>query len=385
MSSHRLRPVGIHTLKALPHRRHGNILEALMTGVVWLCLSVTSSYVPAEAAEHESRRQTIFYVAPSTSGGSDSNPGTIDEPFLTLERAKQGFKFGTKVMTAGDVIVYLRNGTYALEEPLLFHPDDSGQYGYNVSYTAYPGESPVITGGKRISGWIDAGNGIYKANSGGIRFRQLYVKGQPRNRARTPNEGKFRRLLRWDESKRTLVARESEPLQKLSSVNGVEIVVHKEWTQNNLRLASYELIGSDVHLVLLEPDRTKAFRSHEYLRKSGQSFYLENAYEFLDEEGEWYLNTTTDEVFYMPRLGEDISSLVALAPQLVQLIRLECTPTTAVKNIHFRGLVFEHSTWLEPSEEGFATQQADWTLKGSDQTSRIPGAIHIQNAENIRF
>src|SRR5262249_19233093 len=284
-----------------------------------------------------------------------------------------------------DAIVYLRGGTYELEEPLVFQAEDSGHNGHSVIYMAYPGEHPVITGGARISGWIPAENGVYKANTNGLQFRQLYVNGEPRIRARSPNEGKFHRLLRWDESKRTLVARESELLEKLSSVNGVEIVVHKEWTQNNLRLASYELIGSDVHLVPLEPDRTKAFRSHDYLRKSGQSFYLENAYEFLDEEGEWYLNTTTDEVFYMPRLGEDISSLVALAPQLVQLIRLEGTPTTAVKNIHFRGLVFEHSTWLEPSEEGFATQQADWTLKGSDQTSRIPGAIHIQNAENIRF
>jgi parallel beta-helix repeat protein len=112
---------------------------------------------------------------------------------------------------------------------------------------------------------------------------------------------------------------------------------------------------------------------------------LENAYEFLDAQGEWYLSTATNEAFYKPRAEEDASTIVAVAPKLVQLIRLEGTPNAPVKNIAFQGIVFEHSTWLEPSEEGFTSNQADWIMKGSKQTSRIPGAIHLQNAENIRF
>jgi parallel beta-helix repeat protein len=163
------------------------------------------------------------------------------------------------------------------------------------------------------------------------------------------------------------------------------MIIHKEWTQNNLRPASFYLSGAEAHVTPLEPDRTKAFSSHDYLRKNGQSYYLENAYEFLDAEGEWYLSTPTNEVFYKPHAGEDASTIFAIAPKLVQLIRLQGTPTDPVRNLAFLGIVFEHSTWLEPSEEGFATHQADWIFKGSEQTSRIPGAIHIQNAEDIRF
>jgi len=135
----------------------------------------------------------------------------------------------------------------------------------------------------------------------------------------------------------------------------------------------------------LEPDRTKAFSSHNYLRKKGQSYYLENAFEFLDAEGEWYLRVASNEVFYKPRAGEDRSTIVAVAPKLVQLIRLQGTPDAPIKSIEFHGIIFEHSTWLEPSEEGFASGQADNVFKGIERNYQIPGAIHVQNAEHIRF
>ncbi len=169
-------------------------------------------------------------------GGSDVNPGTLSEPFLTLERARNAVRNINQDMT-GNVIVYLRGGTYELEEPLVFQAHDSGQNGYRVMYTAYPGENPVITGGERISGWIPVGNGVYKASTNGLQFRQLYVNGQPGIRARTPNEGNFNRLHHWDESDRSIVVVGSE-LPNLSILDGVEVVIHKEWTQNNLRLKS---------------------------------------------------------------------------------------------------------------------------------------------------
>jgi parallel beta-helix repeat protein len=358
--------------------------KGLLLKLCSLCISLTIGCVSVQhTAEHDSRVRTTFYVAPSSGGGADSHPGTISEPFLTMERAKQAVRDINKNMT-GDAIVYLRGGTYELEESLVFQAHDSGQNGYSVIYMAYPGEHPVITGGERISGWIPAENGVYKASTNGLRFRQLYVNGQPQTRARTPNEGSFNRLHYWDESDRTIVVPRSE-IPNLSEINGVEMVIHKEWTQNNLRLTSYYLKDAEAHLIPLEPDRTKAFSSHEALRKKSQSYYFENAYEFLDAEGEWYLRVASNEVFYKPRAGEDMSTIVAVAPKLVQLIRLQGTSDAPVKNIYFHGIMFEYSTWLEPSEEGFATGQADNIFKGIERNYQIPGAIHVQNAENIRF
>ena len=361
-----------------------SVWKRLTTNLGLLCILLTIGCVFVQhTSEHEGRSRTTFYVAPSSIGGSDGHPGTISEPFLTLERAKQAVRDVSKTMT-GDAIVYLRSGTYELEEPLVFQSHDSGQNGYRVIYMAYPGEKPVITGGRRISGWIPAGNGVYKANTHGLQFRQLYVGGKPRVRARTPNEGSFNRLLNWDESDRTIIVATSE-VPNLFDLHEVEMIIHKEWIQNNLRLASFHLSGPEAHIAPLEPDRTKAFSSHDYLRKNGQSYYWENAFEFLDAEGEWYLKAANHELFYKLRAGEDVSTIVAVAPTLVQLVRLQGTPEAPVKHIRFHGIVFEHSTWLEPSEEGFATGQADSIANGSEGKHRIPGAIHVQNAENIWF
>ena len=91
--------------------------------------------------------QSAFHVAPSSKGGSDINPGTKSEPFLTLERAGKAVRNISKDMT-GNVIVYLRGGTYELERPLVFQAHNSGQNGYSVIYLSYPGENASITGGE---------------------------------------------------------------------------------------------------------------------------------------------------------------------------------------------------------------------------------------------
>jgi len=97
------------------------------TKLISLCIPLIIGCVPVQhTPEHETRVRATFYVAPASFGGSDSHPGTIGEPFLTLERAKQAVRNVTKDMT-GDAIVYLRGGTYELEEPIVFQAHDSGQ------------------------------------------------------------------------------------------------------------------------------------------------------------------------------------------------------------------------------------------------------------------
>lgn len=75
--------------------------------------------------------QPIFYVAPM---GNDNNPGTIDKPWKTIQKA-------AKTITAGD-IVYIRAGTY--HERVI--PQNSGSPGSEIIYAAYPGETVTIDG-----------------------------------------------------------------------------------------------------------------------------------------------------------------------------------------------------------------------------------------------
>jgi len=57
-----------------------------------------------------------YFVSPA---GDDTNPGTLEKPFATLQRAQQARR-----QKHGDV--FLRGGAYYLPAPLVFTAQDSG-------------------------------------------------------------------------------------------------------------------------------------------------------------------------------------------------------------------------------------------------------------------
>jgi hypothetical protein len=57
--------------------------------------------------------------------------------------------------------VVLRGGTYRLRAPMVFTPDDSGTREGPITYEAYPGESPVISGAVPITGWRQTREGLW--------------------------------------------------------------------------------------------------------------------------------------------------------------------------------------------------------------------------------
>lgn len=74
-----------------------------------------------------------YYLSPT---GLDSNPGTINQPFLTLKKS-------WTVIMAGDTI-YLRGGLYQYETT-QFLTGKNGTSTNPIKIWAYPGEVPVIT------------------------------------------------------------------------------------------------------------------------------------------------------------------------------------------------------------------------------------------------
>jgi hypothetical protein len=142
--------------------------------------------------DHSPFTQHDLYVSPKgndlwTGRLPDPDPTGKDGPLASLGRARQIIQ---EKKTAGKLsatmTVWLRGGTYPLTSPLEFTPADSAP----VTYSAYPGEEPVLEGGKRISGWrVEARNGqiVWVADLEGFRyFRQLFVNGERRMRARLP-------------------------------------------------------------------------------------------------------------------------------------------------------------------------------------------------------
>lgn len=370
--------------------------------------------------EGRAAAQVIFYVSPN---GNDDSLGSESLPFKTLEKSRIAVRSINTQMTS-DIVVYLRGGEYVLPTPLVFDQEDSGTNGFSVVYMAYPGEKPVLNGGQRIAGWTEVGDGIYKAPVGNLRFRQLYVNGIRAIRARTPNSGRYYQLRSWDTAKKRIEINSSE-INKWQGLNQVEMVVlGKGVNQANLRVGSFSVADNSGYLngflvdpavgdnslyrrairklvkklvasafvIPMEPERTRIFEQ-EYPPKESRPYYFENAYEFLDEPGEWYLNTVTNEVFYRPRAGEDMVTAAVVAPRLEQLLRVQGTISSPAHHIQFHGLTFEYSTWILPNSDGFIGDQAfvifTQSLPADEITSypghRHPAAVHVEAANNIRF
>ncbi|MFC1878419.1 right-handed parallel beta-helix repeat-containing protein [Chloroflexota bacterium] len=87
----------------------------------------------------DARQWAVYYVSPS---GSDDNPGTEVEPWLTIQKAAD-------TLEAGET-VYIRAGTY--HESV--QPKNTGVEGAYITYTAYPGEQVTIDGsGVSLDEW----------------------------------------------------------------------------------------------------------------------------------------------------------------------------------------------------------------------------------------
>ena len=118
--------------------------------------TLTGSRARLEAARQVA---AVFYVAPT---GDDGQAGSEAAPFRTLERARTAARALTAGMT-GDIVVYLRGGVYPLTTTVTFDAADSGLNGFHVIYAAYPGETPVLSGGQRLTNWTAAGGNLYRA------------------------------------------------------------------------------------------------------------------------------------------------------------------------------------------------------------------------------
>lgn len=342
------------------------------TKILSLAFGCALAFAGAAAAA----TQATFYVSPS---GNDAAAGTKDAPFKTITQAQKAVRAINGSMT-GDIEVILREGTYVLPSTVNFTEADGGKDGHYVRYKAYEGEKPLITGGMQITGWTihDEANNIWKAEGVDGRFRQLYVNNRKAVRACFPNviaanekgnggfDHDFVRLTKVDSSGRAFDV-SADYIKNIKNIEDVEIHLMIAWSENILRLEKAQVNGGTAKLIPKDPERTKLFhRAYPMLGTAFMSnppkqqvFYLENSYDLIDAPGEWYLDEKNQTLYYKPREGESMATAHVVAPRLNTLFNVLGKDTkNKVGYMSFEGLIFAHSNYTRPSEEGFLDLQA---------------------------
>jgi hypothetical protein len=234
---------------------------------------------------------------------------------------------------SADIDVLLRGGTYRLAAAFALGTADSGQNGHQVVYAAYPGEKPVLSGARQITGFAmyDSAKNVYRASvPAGTQSRQLFVNGVRAQRARGPlNPSGF-----------TLSgsAFTTADTSYASFTNGssVEIVDDNAWKQMRCPLASITVPSGGGSSLNVSPacfaDNNTAVPNRGFpfngagLPKLDAITYVENAYQLLDTPGEFYLDSSAGFLYYMPRSGEDLGTADVELPTLEKLVDLSGSP-----------------------------------------------------------
>lgn len=347
-----------------------------------------------------------FFVSPS---GNDNNPGTIEAPFLTLQRAQTAVRaLPSSAFQNQDVVIFLRGGTYRMQQPLILLPEDSGREGHNVIYQSYPGEMAILSGAIQATGWtFNALLGAYQANVGPCITRQLYVNGRRAERARTtlypvaflPNflgggiDYIFTNMnpAAW-----------GDPTIWTNQQN-IEAIILTQWKMMRVPLNSVVGIpGLGGLITMQEPAWTNSNVNYNIdTNQPGfwsfwQVTWFENALEFLTEPGQWYLDYATGVLSYIPLPGEDINTADVELPLLEALVVGQGTIDNPIHNIRFEGLTFSYATWLGPnSDNGYVADQSGCLLLGTGHLPNYighdpnvvptPGNIQFTFANNIIF
>jgi parallel beta-helix repeat protein len=355
-----------------------------------------------------------YYVSAS---GDDSADGSKNAPFATIERARDEVRNHTENMT-GNIIVHIADGEYKLDETLIFNEQDCASNGFYIKYKG--DKKAIISGGERLEGFTiyDEENNIYKVRvPEGASFRQLYLNGEKMIRADTEH-GYKNRIVGASRFKAdgTLIPEwnnngADETLEKadygeiyirscefpdFKNPEDVELHIFSAWTKSILRVESVEREKEVATIRVQEPENKLVFNrmhpdidGYSHMNTHAFAYYLTNAYELIDWDGEWYHDKSDNTLYFKVPEGVDIQSAEVVYPKLETLIKIESTNGDRVKNVSFEGLTFKFSNWTVPSEQGFVEVQAGMyanrcVFATNDMSvSRPAAAIYAADTENF--
>jgi len=352
-------------------------------------------------------RQAAYYVSPT---GSDDNPGTVSAPFLTITKARDTVRTINSNMT-GDIYVYLRGGDYRITSPITFEVKDSGSGNYRIYYQAYPGETPVINGATKVTGWTASSGGVYKATlDRKTKLRNLYVndqralmtskvvsaKGSQGTYAVTNGQADW--AWAGGSGFDGVNYSTSDVPDITSNKDDLEIVNQSTWNENIVCTRDVVTSGGNRALMLQQP-----YGAIAQLPGWGAAFVATGSHEifnvqaWLTSPGHFYFDKTAGTLYYYPRSGEDMSTADVEAPVTEQLLVIGGTSTTSrIKNLTFQGITFANTDYNlvkvatstgKSSVQGDTVYIAygtgnyhDWQYEIIDT---LPAMINVNSADSI--
>jgi hypothetical protein len=263
------------------------------------------------------------------------------------------------------ITILVRGGTHVLSKTVELTPEDSGSSAKApLIIAAYENEKPVLSGGQQIGGWkrMEGSPDFWQAEVQDVRdgkwyFRTLFVNGQRKQRARTPNEGFLRIEGASPQDKPVkLKFKPGDIKREWAETGDVEVVALLAWADFRMFIRSVDEANC---IATLSTDPRPSNK------ENNARYFIENAPDGLDAPGEWYLNRKSGVVSYWAQPGEDLSKAEVVAGHLDDLIVLQgnLASKKPVEHLVLRGLTFGYTDSPMPSN-GYTDTQAAIAVRG---------------------
>jgi len=351
-----------------------------------------------------------YFVSPT---GSDDASGTLSAPFKTLTKARDVVRTVNTNMT-DDVHVYLRGGIYDIMAAIAFGPQDSGTNGHTVYYEAYPGETPVLNGATRVTGWTLHSGNIYKASlNRKTKLRNLYVndtRALMASKTVTAQGGYGTYSVSAGQATWAWASGSNSDGVKYLATDVPSITTNKDdleivngttWNENIVCVRDVITTTDNNRALLLQqpygaiaqlPNWSSGF-------SATGSHRIFNALELLSAPGQFYFDKTAGVLYYYPRAGEDLATADVQAPVVEKLVDIAGTSKTSrVSHVAFQGLTFQNTDYnlfAVADSHGKATVQGatvyiaygdgNWHNGKYEITDTLPGMITVNSADSITF
>ncbi|MEX0320896.1 MAG: right-handed parallel beta-helix repeat-containing protein [Puniceicoccaceae bacterium] len=258
-----------------------------------------------------------FHVAKA---GSDNNPGTADEPFLTIQKAAD-------TMAPGDITL-IHEGTY--RESIRPAQGD-------VVFKAAPGESVIVSGYEPVTDWSVHDGAIYVAQLSWDLGdeNQLVYNNQLMNLARWPNKTNFDPFdleAVWASGTSSYVAYPGIPDGNWGDGGVIWFLGKSRWTSWRRPITS--TTGNRVNFETLPGDWDYG-GSHN--PANGGEFFIMNILEALDSNGEWYIDRSARRIYFQAPDGEDPSTGNALVRRRTTAFDLSTRIGVIIDGLTIRG------------------------------------------------
>jgi hypothetical protein len=255
-----------------------------------------------------------YYVSPS---GSDAWPGTLAQPFATIQ-------FAANQLGAGDTL-NIRAGSY---HEYVTVPS-SGTATAPITIQAYSGECPALVGAATVSGpWTIYSGSIYGA-AWPSQPVQVFSDGHLLNEARWPN------TAAEDFAGQTYALAEAGSYDFIQYTGSdlpnvdltgawIRIMAGQAWVGYDRQVTSYDGSSGKLSFSPTINAPTDPYVISELVPRRGNHFFLFGKLNLLDSPGEWYWDPATQQLYVWTQDGASPEG------------RIEAGTASAVMNISGR-------------------------------------------------